>query len=335
MEGQMADQPLVEVWRGDIRECVHRGHAVICDGSGQIRQAWGDPAAVVYPRSSSKMLQALPLVESGAADRFGLGSEQLALACASHHGAAYHTDRVGAWLAQLGFVDDDYRCGAHEPSDRLARDGLIVAGAKPCQIHNNCSGKHAGFLTLGRHLGAGPEYIDIDHPVQAAALAAFEEVTGQDSPGWGIDGCSAPNHATTLHGMARAMAQFATAGSRDDVRSRAQVRLTEAMIAHPELVSANGAPCTELMRACGGRVALKGGAEGYYVAIIPGMGLGIALKCSDGAERGSAGTIAALLIRLGLLDPDHPAARRWINGPIRNWRGTEVGSVRAATGLIS
>ena len=324
---------LVEVWRGDLLECVHLGHAVICDASGHILHAWGDPQTVTYPRSSAKMIQALPLVESGAADAFGLRTDHLALACASHIGASYHTERVRDWIGALGLTDDAFRCGAQEPSDRAARDGLIRAGERPCQYHNNCSGKHSGFLTLNRHLGGDADYELIDHPVQKAARAAFEEVTDATSPVWGIDGCSAPNFATTLVAMARGMAQFATAGQRSGVRAAAQVRLVDAMLTHPELVAGEGKPCTELMRACGGKAALKGGAEGYYIGILPGLGLGIALKVADGADRGKDSAIAALLIRLGVLDPAHQAARRLVGGPQHNRRGTVVGQIRAAPGL--
>jgi len=200
-------------------------------------------------------------------------------------------------------------------------------------MHNNCSGKHSGFLTLNRHLGGGADYERIDHPVQQAARAAFEDVTDATSPAWGIDGCSAPNFATTLTAMARGMAQFATARQRSGVRAAAQVRLVDAMMAHPELVAGEGKPCTELMRACGGKAALKGGAEGYYVGILPGLGLGVALKVADGSDRGKDSAIAALLIRMGVLDAGHPAARRLVGGPQKNWRGTVVGQIRAAPGL--
>lgn len=321
----------IEVWRGDRVDCLHQGHAVVSDAAGNIVAAWGDPDAVAYPRSSFKMIQALPLVESGAADAFGLRTEHLALACASHIGAEYHTTRVRDWIGGLGLADADFRCGAHEPSDRAARDGLIRAGERPCQFHNNCSGKHSGFLTLNRHLGAGSEYIEADHPVQVAVHEAFDDVTGMASPGFGIDGCSAPSHATTIAAMARGMAQFATAGSRGGARAAAQVRLVEAMMAHPELVSGERMACTELMRATEGRAALKGGADGYYVAILPGLGLGVALKVLDGSERAKEAAISQILIRLGVLEAGHPAAR--VDVALRNWRGIEVGAIRAAKGL--
>ncbi|SEQ16835.1 asparaginase [Thalassovita taeanensis] len=326
--------PMAEIWRGAFLESVHHGHAVICDESGQIVQAWGDPHAVVLPRSSSKMLQALPLVESGAADAFGLGQEQLALACASHQGAAIHTDRVRAWLDHIGKSDDDFRCGAQEPSDKDAREALIRGFEQPCQYHNNCSGKHSGFLTLTRHLGAGPEYVDPSHPVQAACLEAFEDVTGATSPGFGIDGCSAPNHATTLHGMARAMAFFAAAEEGQGARASAAARLRNAMVAYPELVAGEGRACTELMRAMNGRVALKTGAEAFFIAIIPERKLGVALKITDGTTRGAECAIAAILVKLGLLEADHPATLKRMNTPIRNWNGIETGALRPASALL-
>jgi L-asparaginase II len=319
---------MTELWRGGRVESVHLGHAVIAHAEDGVVQAWGDPQAVIYPRSSCKMVQALPLVESG----LPLVPEQLALACASHQGAAAHVGRVRRWLADMGMSDADLRCGAHEPYDRDERDRLIRAHEAPCQCHNNCSGKHAGFLMLNRHLGGDPEYVDPDHPLQRAVRQAFEEVTGEASPGYGIDGCSAPNFATTVAGLARAMAGFAGAGE-GDVRGRAMRRLVAAMVAHPDLVAGEGRACTELMRACGGAVAIKTGAEAVFVAILPAQRLGIALKIADGGTRGAEAAIAALLIRLGALDPAHPAALRRLDGPLANWRGLTTGTVRRAPGF--
>jgi L-asparaginase II len=330
----IAARPMVELWRGGRMESVHAGHAVICDAQGAIVEAWGDPEAVIYPRSSCKMIQALPLVESGAADAAGLSEAQLALACASHQGAAIHTGMVARWLADLGMAEADLRCGAHEPYDRAERDRLILAHEAPCQIHNNCSGKHAGFLTMVRHMKAGSEYVEADHPLQQAIRAAFEEVTDEASPGSGIDGCSAPNYATSVHGLARAMARFAAAGGGGDARDRAMHRLTRAMAAHPDLVAGEGRACTELMRAMEGRVAIKTGAEGVFIAIVPERRLGIALKMADGATRASEAAIAALLVRLGMLDAEHPATRKRLNVVQRNWRGRETGDIRLAAGFV-
>ena len=241
---------LVEVIRGDRVESVHRGHIVVCDGAGEIVEAWGDPSAVIYPRSACKMVQALPLLESGAGAH--LTSAQLALASASHEGAAVHVAGVNAWLRDLAMSEQDLRCGTHMPYSDDAKADLIRAGDRPCQLHNNCSGKHAGFLALSKHLGAGPEYVEPDHPVQLAVRRAFEEVTGMDSPGYGIDGCSAPNFATRLDAFGRAMGLFAGARDGGGLRQDAMVRLTRAMGAEPMLVAGEGRACTDLMRAMGG-----------------------------------------------------------------------------------
>lgn len=325
--------PMAEIWRSDLLESLHLGHAVVCDDTGQIVRSWGDAQAAIYPRSSCKMVQALPLVSSGASAKYGLGSEHLALACASHNGAAIHTTRVNRWLADLGLGDDDLRCGPQMPDDREARYGLIRADQAPCQCHNNCSGKHCGFLTLSQHMGAGPEYVELDHPVQRAVREAFEEVTGAASPGYGIDGCSAPNFQTTVHGLARAMAWFASAGDRSDRQSLAAQQLVAAMVAHPDLVAGEGRACTELMRAMGGAVAVKTGAEGVFVAILPDRKLGVALKITDGATRASEAAIAAILVGLGVLEADHPATLKRLSPPLINRRNLEVGQIRAAAAL--
>jgi L-asparaginase II len=274
------------------------------------------------------MIQALPLVE--AAD---LSTEQLALACASHNGAAIHRAKVTGWLSDLGLGEADLRCGPQMPDDWEERERLIRADEAPCQVHNNCSGKHTGFLMLGQRLGGGPDYVEPDHPVQRAVRTTFEEVTGEASPGYGIDGCSAPNFATSLAGLGRAMAAFASA-QEDSVRGRAMVRLRNAMTRHPDLVAGEGRACTELMQAMGGRVAVKTGAEAVFVAIVPEHGVGIAIKIHDGGTRASECAVTAILCGLGLLDPEHPAARKRMNTIERNRRGIEVGTVRPGDEMV-
>ena len=319
-------KPLIEVWRGEFLESQHRGHAVICNFEGEILEAWGDPERVILPRSSCKILQALPLVTSGAAAVQGLTTRHLALACASHQGAEIHSQLVLEWLRQLGKTDADFRCGSQWPRDRLASNDLVKTDQSACRYHNNCSGKHCGFLTLAQHLKAGPDYHEVDHPVQIAVRAAFEEMTGEMSPGYGIDGCSAPNWACSIAGLARAMARCAADGS--DKIGKAASQLRDAMMAHPELVAGETRACTELMRAAPG-VALKTGAEAVFVAIIPRLRAGIAVKIEDGATRASEALIAALLIRLGVLQAAHPAALKRL-GPIHNWDGLQTGKISAA-----
>ena len=323
-------ETLVEIWRADFLECQHRGHAVISDAAGNIIASWGNPDQVILPRSSSKMLQALPLIETGAAAAFGLGTEQLALSCASHSSAAIHTDRVEAWLANLGLADDDFRCGAHQPKDDAARHALRDNGQSPCQMHNNCSGKHSGFLTVNKHLGGHSEYVEIDHPLQKAVKEAFEEMTGLDTPGHGIDGCNAPNFATTVTGLARSMARMADPSGLGSTRESAARALVSAMCEHPLLVAGEGRACSELMATMDGKVAVKTGAEGVYIAILPEQGLGVALKIEDGASRGSEAAMAAILVRLGVLSPDHPMAKKRLNPDVLNCREVTTGFIRPA-----
>ena len=321
--------PLIELWRGGLSESVHRGHAVVMDDSGQVVHAWGDPDATIFPRSSCKMVQALPMVEAGLA----LSTERLALACASHEGAPRHVQLVRDWIADAGYADGDFLCGREVPRDREAKHTMIRQGGTPDQAHNQCSGKHAGFLHFQRHLGAEGQYVDPDGPVQRAVRAAFEEVTEEESPGFGIDGCAAPNFATSVTGLARAMTAYATATDGQGARQTAMASLRDAMMAHPWLVAGTGKATTTLMEATKGKAALKSGAEGVFVAILPQRRMGVALKITDGAGRAADAAMAAILIKLGVLDAQDPVARGLIDAPILNRAGDHVGAVRRASGF--
>jgi L-asparaginase II len=329
MQGRIEAVNMLDVVRGDFIECTHRGHAAIWHRDEGLVAAWGDPALRILPRSAMKMIQALPLVESGAADAAGLSPAHLALACASHEGAHLHTDMVSDWLAAIGRAEDDLRCGAHWPKDEAAAHEMIRAHGQPGQRHNNCSGKHTGFLTLSRHLGGGPEYLAPDHPVQTAVRAALEETAEESCAEYAIDGCSAPNFAVSLAGFARALSAFAAPDP--TARGDAMTRLCGAMTAHPAHVAGEGRACTRLMRAMEGRAAIKTGAEGVFAAIVPERRLGIAIKIEDGATRAAEAAVAALLVGAGVLDPAHPDARAILHGPVRNWRGIETGHYAVAS----
>ena len=331
--GTSANPVLAEIWRGPVLECVHRGAAVVCRPDGEVVAEWGDVGRRILPRSSCKMLQALPLVESGAADAAGLDERHLALACASHNGAAIHTDLAASWLADLGIAQDALRCGPQIPNDRSARLEMECGGHAPGQIHNNCSGKHSGMLTLTRHLGAGPEYLEVDHPVQVAVRETLLETAGEEITDYATDGCSAPNFAVSLRGLATAVAGFASPSHFGGVRAAAATRLRDAMMAHPVLVAGEGRSCTAIMRAAAGRAAVKTGAEGVFVGILPEARLGIALKIDDGATRGAEAAITALLARFGALDPDDPVVAAYSDAPLLNRREIDCGRIRAAAAL--
>lgn len=317
----MSDPIVIEVLRGGVMESRHHASAVAADGAGAVIAAWGDRDRPTFPRSALKPIQALPLVETGAAEAFDLGAEHLALASASHTGEAAHTSRVAAWLERIGLDASSLECGAHAPTNPDAAAALTRNGLPPSPLHNNCSGKHTGFLTVARHLGLPHQgYVGIDHPVQKLVWAALAEMTGVDSAPWGIDGCGIPTFALPLAGIARGMARMA-----DPDRTAAR-RIVEAMLAHPHLVAGSARLCTRFMEAAP-TIALKGGAEGVYAAIVTERGWGVAVKVEDGAGRAAEAAILAVLVKLGLI-PEELA--RTLSTPVKNVAGRVVGEIRAA-----
>jgi L-asparaginase II len=321
----MTNPILVEVTRGPLVESVHRGSIAVADASG-IVFSLGDLETPVYPRSSLKPIQTLPLVESGAADAFGLSGEEIALACASHSGEPMHTTRVASWLARIGCGESDLACGAHPSRYEPVAEDMIKRGEKPTRIHNNCSGKHTGFLTVARHWDIATKgYERHDHPVQTAIAKVLSDLAGvRGELPWGVDGCAAPNFALPLAAQARAFAQMA--GPRGQ-------RIVQAMIAHLELVSGTGRVCAILMRSAKGRAAVKTGAEGFFAGIVPELGLGIVLKIDDGAGRAADTVMAAMLDRFGLLGGDD-AAQKILRAPVTNTVGAVVGERRVAAALL-
>lgn len=321
---------LVELWRGDRVESVHRGAVAVSDAGGRLVAAWGEAGRPVYPRSAVKPLQALPLLESGAADRFGLGGIEIALACASHSGTPEHVGRVAAWLARLGLTAADLECGAQPPIDAGAANALVAAGVTPSPLHNNCSGKHCGFLTTARHFGEAPAgYVGHDHPAQRRVARALAEMCGAEAPAWAVDGCGIPTFALPLAAIATGMARLADPARLPPARRAATVRIRAAMAGHPHLVAGPGRLDTMVMTAAP-RVLVKGGAEGVYAAILPDLGLGVALKIDDGAGRAAEVALLAVLDRLGAFTAEQRSAlaeRR--TPPLRNVRGATVGELRA------
>lgn len=328
----MTNPVLVEVLRGAIVESAHRGAVAVFDADGNPFLEIGDTSMPVFPRSAVKAIQALPLVESGAADAYGFGNRELALACASHSGEPAHVELARSMLARAGLDKTALECGAHWPSNHQAEIALARAGDLPNALHNNCSGKHSGFLCTCVHSGiAHGGYVKTDHALQEMVRDAMQAVTGaaHGANERATDGCSIPTYAVPLRSFALGFARMATGTGFTSLRARAAKRLLSACMAEPFFVAGTGRADLMLMEAAPGRIFAKGGAEGVHCAAIPELGLGIALKCDDGAGRAAEAMVAAVIAKL--LHADEILAAKLIelaNAPIESRIGAKVGSLR-------
>jgi len=329
----MENPILVEATRGPLVESVHRGAFALIDGDGRMVAKAGDIDRPVFPRSAIKLIQALPLIETGAAARFGLDEHDLALACASHSGEPAHVHRARAMLDKAGLDEGALECGCHWPFDPQVSRDMVAKGETPSTLHNNCSGKHAGFLLTAVHRGeetAG--YVGPNHPGQVRVKATIEELLGQSLhvDVCGTDGCSIPTYAAALRAWATAFAKLASGKGIDPQRAEAAQSLISACMAAPFEMSGTNRACMRLMQAAPGRVLVKTGAEGVFCGLLPELGMGFALKIDDGASRASDLLTAAVLAKaLESEDPALAATYKSLSErPLENWRGTQVGSLR-------
>ncbi len=335
-------EPLVKVTRGAIVESRHRGHVVAVEPDGRVLAFLGTPETVTYLRSSAKPHQAIPLITSGAADRFGFTEAEIALACASHSGEEIHTQLAASMLEKIGLDASALKCGVHEPFSADVTRRLRESGAQPNVLQNNCSGKHAGMLALARQLGAPIETYDLpENEVQLAivrVVSQFSDVPTEDIS-VGIDGCGVPVFGLTLQAMARMYARLVSRpGDFDETTRTACQRVVSAMIAHPELIGGTTDRLdTEMMRGAKGRLISKVGAEGVYtVGVLPSedfpKGFGLALKIEDGDDHRARPTVVIESLRqLGVLKDDSlDAVSRYAFFPVKNFRGDIVGEVTAA-----
>lgn len=333
----MANPVLVEVTRGTLVESRHRGMVVAVDGDGKVVFSAGDSDAVVFPRSAVKAMQGLPLVESGAADAYGFGAKALALACSSHSGEPEHAALAGAMLAAAGRDETALECGAHWSFEQSVLIGQARGLERPSALHNNCSGKHAGFVCAACHTGTDVDgYVRYEHPVQAEIRGVMESLTGAalGSDTCGIDGCSIPTYAAPLKSLAHGFARMATGTGLAPGRAKASRRLIEACMAEPFYVAGTKRACTRLMQAAPGRIFAKTGAEGVFCAAIPERGIAIALKCEDGATRAAESMVAATLARFFADEPEvHAALMAHADRPMHNWNGVHVGDIRVTAAL--
>ena len=327
---------VVEVTRGGTVESRHRGAAAVVDAGGSLVPAWGDVDRPVFPRSAVKPIQAIPLLESGAADRFAVTEEELALACASHSGAPEHLRVAGHWLHRIGLGPEFLVCGPHPPIGEAAAAAMARSGQAPTPLHNNCSGKHTGFLTTALHLGVPTAgYGAPDHPVQRQIRQVLSEMGGVDlrEADEGVDGCGVPVIAMPVSAIARGFAALADPDRLNPRRAAVVRRIVAAMAAHPDLVAGMGRFETRIIDAYAGAVIVKGGAEGVCAALLPGLGLGIAVKIDGGAKRAAEAAMAALIARFAAPDRRGRAALdAWLDQPMANTTGVRVGSVRCAPG---
>jgi len=336
LSGGYAENPvLARVWRGDHVESVHRGAWVLTDARGQVIDGAGEWGESFFARSAVKSLQALPLLESGAADRFGYSAADLALALASHSAEACHTDVVSGILERLELDVSALRCGAHPPNDPGARRELSKRDERATALHNNCSGKHAGFLALARHLDEDPAvYLEPDSRTQRLVRQAVVELCEleDDQVQTATDGCSAPTFRLPLVALAASFARIANPSSLGGVRARHCERMTAAVAARPELIAGHHKrPCTVIARATRGRLFPKVGAEAVYAVGVVGGDRGLALKIDDGAWRGLYAVLPGLLEKLGLATADELVGlEEWRGRPLRNHAGLAVGRIEVS-----
>jgi L-asparaginase II len=322
----MTNNPvLVEALRGGIVESAHRGALAIVDADGALHTALGDIERPVFARSAVKLLQALPLVESGAAERLGLSDEELALACASHNGEPAHVRACASMLAKAGVDAGALECGAHWPYLDTATRELARRGDVPSALHNNCSGKHAGFVCLGCQMSGG------------AAPRGFRASTGHNlaRAAVGVDGCSIPTYAIPLRRLAHAFARAGTGVGLRPGHASAAARLRQAVANAPFMVAGTGRFDTVVMQRLGARVFCKVGAEGVYCAALPEQGLGVAIKVDDGNNARACEVVMAAVIGalVRLDDGERGFIQALADLRLANWNGTEVGRLRASPAL--
>jgi L-asparaginase II len=333
---------LVEVWRGPIVESQHRGHLIAVNARGETITSLGSPDAVTFLRSSAKPFQALPVVASGAADRFGFTEKEIAIACGSHNGEPIHVETVQSMLDKIGLDQHFLKCGIHDPFSQEVTSQLKRSGNQPGVLQNNCSGKHAAMLALAKHLGAPVESYDQPaHPVQQVILKLVSDFSGVPVRDvvLATDGCSAPVFGIPVRAMALMYARLVSpSDDTEPATRRASERIVSAMIAFPEMIGGSRDRLdTELIRAGNGRLISKIGAEGVYtVGMLPSAawpsGLGFALKVADGDDRRARPpAVIDALRQLGVLSANElQTLSKYSPTIIRNHRGDQVGEAKAA-----
>lgn len=327
----------VEATRGALTESVHRVSVAVVHADGRLFASSGDAGYVTWWRSAAKPFQAMPLVEDGVAERFGLRDAELALACASHSSEGKHLEAVDRFMTKVGIGESDLACGVHQPISPDVARAVLSGTAIMTPKWSNCSGKHTGMLALAKHHDWPLEgYNAAGHPVQERILDVLTRWTdvGRDAIGIAPDGCTAACFALPLRNMALAYARL---GASEDVAHR---RIARAMMTHPFLVAGTGRLCTDIMAAWPGAIIAKVGADGVYCAALRWLGLGVALKVLDG--HGPSAAVALLEAIRQVLERGatansaaYPFERLASHArhPIVNTRGVVTGELRHAGAL--
>ncbi len=330
----------VEIYREDKVESVAYADVAVVDSLGHIQYWLGDPHRETFWRSSAKPFQAMPLIQAGAIDAFGLTPREVAMTAASHGGEDQHVELVQSILAKIEARQEDLICGAHMPSHRATTERMLAEGKDAEIVHNNCSGKHSGMLTLARMLKAPLEGYQLpEHPVQQKILRNVALMTGIQNPTTiytGIDGCGVPTFYLSLFRMAYAYARLVDPRGLDPEAQGAAMIIAEAMRTYPELVSGTGRLEVMLAEATEHRLVSKGGAEAVFCIGIPERGLGLAVKINDGTSRTIGSVVTAVLAEMEVLtDPEIQTLRHVIQPIIKNHAGREVGAMRPVLRLHS
>lgn len=330
---------LVNVERGQLVESIHRGNIAVVNAKGEVLASLGEIEKVIYARSSMKPLQAIPIIETGAADHYQLNDRDISLACASHNGELQHTERAAAILERVGLGVEDLKCGTHPPRWQEAYENVIKEGKEITPIYNNCSGKHSGMLATAKHMNETVEdYYKIDHPIQQRILSVISELTDvpKENIEIGIDGCGVPVHGVPLKNLALSFARMAEPSEFKETRRQSIRRVTTAMMNAPEMVGGTSRFCTDFMKVMKGKMFGKVGAEGVYCVGIPSAGIGIAVKIEDGNSRATSAVVMEVLDQMKLIEEEEKKDLASYHYPVLlNARKEEIGMLRPAFSIYN
>ena len=329
----MPNPILATATRSGLVEAEYRGTICIVNAKGRRLFEWGDANAYTYPRSAMKLIQVLPLLESGAADQFGFSDDEIAVMCASHSSEQRHLDIVRSIFDKTQIPIEHLQCGTHTPLSESRFEEIARAGERLTPLHNNCSGKHSGFLALAKFLGCDlAGYRDAQHEVQIQVREAVCDICQieENALHTGVDGCTAPNYAMPIYHLAWGIAKMSQP-TNDSIRGRATDRMRQAMMSHPWMVAGTNRFCSDMMQVAQGRVVGKLGAAGFYVMGFPPNGIGVAIKIDSGIT-GPQYNVAMAVLRTSKILDDEALTRleSYERTPIYNCRREEIG-VRSAT----